>query len=158
MKRFAIPVLRFGFILGAGIVLLICATVLPELAEFYAKIAPEWAYLRYPLLFAIYSTLIPFIAAVFFAMKLTFIIQRSDEFSNDAVFCLKAIRICAFVLVAMYFTGTAIMARLVDISPPIGLLVLMIILASIMVGSFAGILEELLRKVIGYKEEIELTV
>jgi hypothetical protein len=158
MKKFAIPVLRFGFIMGAGVVLLICATVLPELAEFYAEIAPEWAYLRYPLLLAIYSTLVPFMAAVFFAMKLTFIIQRCEEFSEDAVFCLKAIRICALVLAIMYITGTVILSRLVDISPPIGLLVLMIILASVMVGSFAGILEELLRKVIGYKEEIELTV
>jgi hypothetical protein len=58
----------------------------------------------------------------------------------------------------MYITGTVILSRLVDISPPIGLLVLLIILASVMLGSFAGILEELLRKVIGYKEEIELTV
>ncbi len=158
MKKLAIPVLRFGFIIGAGIVLLICATVLPELAEFYAKIAPEWAYLKFPLLAAIYFTLIPFMTAVFFAMKLTFIIQRREEFSADAVFCLKAVRICALSLAIMYITGTVILSRLVDISPPIGLLVLLIILASVMVGSFAGILEELLRKVIGYKEEIELTV
>lgn len=158
MKRIAIPVLRLGILLGAGIVLLICATVLPDLAEFYSTIAPEWAYLRYPLLASIYATLIPFLAAVFLALKLTFLITRSEEFSDEAVTCLKGIRICAHSLAALYFTGMVILSKLVDISPPIGLLAIMITLASVMVGSFAGILEELLRKVIGFKEEIELTV
>ena len=58
----------------------------------------------------------------------------------------------------MYFIGFVVLLQLVDLSPGIGLLGILIMLASMMIGLIAGILEELLRKALEIKEENDLTV
>ncbi len=81
MKKVSIVLFQLGILFITLIVLLIAAFILPVVARDFATETPEWAYLQYPLLIAIYVTLIPFLVAIFQAFKLSRLIQLNQVFS-----------------------------------------------------------------------------
>lgn len=91
MKKVSIVLFQLGILFITLIVLLIAAFILPVVARDFATETPEWAYLQYPLLIAIYVTLIPFLVAIFQAFKLSRLIQLNQVFSMAAARNLKII-------------------------------------------------------------------
>ena len=158
MKRMSIPLFQIGVLFITLCILLLCVFWLPGNAAFFAKDAPEYAYLRYPLLFGIYLTVLPFLFAIVEGLRLSRRVATNDAFSARSVTHLKNIKRSALLITAMYFIGFMVLMQLVDLSPGIGLLGILIMLASMMIGLIAGILEELLRKALEIKEENDLTV
>jgi D-alanyl-lipoteichoic acid acyltransferase DltB (MBOAT superfamily) len=158
MKRMSIPLFQIGVLFITLCILLLCVFWLPEEAAYFAREAPEYAYLRYPLLIGIYVTIVPFMYAIVEGLRLSRRVALNDAFSIQSVNHLKHIKISAFLITLLYFIGLIILMQLVEMNPGITLLGILIILASMMIGLIAGILEELLRKALEIKEENDLTV
>ena len=158
MKKVSIVLFQLGILFITLIVLLIAAFILPVVARDFATETPEWAYLQYPLLIAIYVTLIPFLVAIFQAFKLSRLIQLNQVFSMAAARNLKIIKVSGFIISFLYLAGTFVLSNLVELSPGIAMLGIIIMLSSAMIGLIAGILEELLKKALEIKEENDLTV
>lgn len=158
MKRMSISLFQIGVLFITLCILLLSIFWLPDTAAYFAEEAPEWAYLKWPLLAGIYVTLMPFLFAIIEGLRLSRRVALNDAFSGKSVQHLKHIKYSAFVISALYLVGTLILSRMVDISPGIGLLAIIIMLASLMLGLISGILEELLRKALEIKEENDLTV
>ncbi len=158
MKKVSIVLFQLGILFITLIVLLIAAFILPVVARDFATETPEWAYLQYPLLIAIYVTLIPFLVAIFQAFKLSRLIQLNQVFSMAAARNLKIIKVSGFIISFLYLAGTFVLSNLVELSPGIAMLGIIIMLSSAMIALIAGILEELLKKALEIKEENDLTV
>lgn len=158
MKRMSISLFQIGVLFITLCIILLGIFWLPDTAAYFAEIAPEWAYLKWPLLLGIYVTLIPFFIAIIEGLRLSRRVALNDAFSSKSVLHLKHIKCSAFVISGLYLAGTIVLSRMVDISPGIGLLAIIIMLASLMLGLISGILEELLRKALEIKEENDLTV
>ncbi|MFH5835330.1 DUF2975 domain-containing protein [Proteiniclasticum sp. C24MP] len=158
MKRMSISLFQIGVLFITLCIVLLAAFWLPQTAAVFAEDAPEYAYLQYPLLVAIYVTLIPFLCAIVEGLRLSRRVALNDAFSDLSVLHLKRIKMSAFIISLLYLTGGIILNTLVDMAPGIALLGIIIMLASLMIGLISGILEELLRKALEIKEENDLTV
>lgn len=158
MKRMTISLFQIGVLFITLCIVLLAAFWLPQTAAAFAKDAPEYAYLQYPLLGAIYVTLIPFLLAIVEGLRLSRRVALNDAFSDASVLHLKRIKLSAFLISILYLVGGLILNSLVEMAPGIALLGILIMLASLMIGLISGILEELLRKALEIKEENDLTV
>lgn len=150
--------LQAGILLVVFAILLLCVFWLPATAEFFANDAPEYAYLKWPLLVGIYVTVIPFLMGSFEGLRLLLFIQREKAFDAETVLALKKIKNYALIIAALYIAGGFILVNLVDMNPGIALMGILIILASFMISLFAGILEELIAGALRIKIENDLTV
>lgn len=158
MKRMTISLFQIGVLFITLCIVLLAAFWLPQTAAAFAKDAPEYAYLQYPLLGAIYVTLIPFLLAIVEGLRLSRRVALNDAFSDASVLHLKRIKLSALLISILYLVGGLILNSLVEMAPGIALLGILIMLASLMIGLISGILEELLRKALEIKEENDLTV
>lgn len=145
------------FIVGL-IVLALCIFWLPSTADGLENLYPEFSYLKYPLLFGIYVTSIPFYFALYQAFRILHFIDKNTAFSNQSVNSLKFIKYCAFIIAILYFIGFNGLLTQNAANPGILLLGLVFMFASIVIGIFAAILQKLLINAIHIKEENELTV
>jgi len=158
MKKITVPLFQMGVLFIALIIILLAIFWLPQTAAWFAEEAPKWAYLQYPLLIGIYITVIPFMLGIYEGLKLSRIVQINQAFSLAAVTSLKKIKGYALTIAVVYLMGTIILMQMVDLSPGIFLLGIIIMLAALMLGLISGILEDLLRKALEIKEENDLTV
>lgn len=158
MKKLNCVILQAGILLVVLSILLLCVFWLPATAEYFAKDAPEYAYLKWPLLMGIYVTVIPFLLGSFEGLRLLSFIQREEAFEVRTVLALRRIKRYAFSVAGLYIVGGFILMSLVDMNPGIGLMGVLIILASFMISLFAGVLEELIASALRIKTENELTV
>ena len=158
MKRMSISLFQIGVLFITLCILLLAVFWLPGTAALFAEDAPEYAYLQYPLLIAIYVTMIPFLCAITEGLRLSRRVAKNEAFSGESVLHLKRIKMCAFVISLLYLIGGLVLSQLVDLAPGIALLGIIIMLASLMIGLISGILEELLRRALEIKEENDLTV
>jgi hypothetical protein len=158
MKKLNCAILQAGILLVVLSILLLCVFWLPATAEYFAKDAPEYAYLKWPLLMGIYVTVIPFLLGSFEGLRLLSLIQREEAFDAKTVLSLRRIKGYAFTVAGLYIVGGFILMNLVDMNPGISLMGILIILASFMISLFAGVLEELIASALRIKTENELTV
>lgn len=158
MKKLALPLFQIGVLLITLIVLLVCFFWLPPIAAEFAVKTPSWSFLQYPMLIAIYTTIIPFIIGIYEALKLTRMVQIDEAFSEKAVHGLKIIKNSALLISFMYFIGLFILYSIIELSAEIAIIILIIVLAALLVGLICGILQELLSTALKIKEENDLTV
>lgn len=158
MKKLNCSILQAGILLVVLAILLLCIFWLPATAEYFAKDAPEYAYLKWPLLLGIFVTVIPFLMGSFEGLRLLSFIQREKAFDEETVLALRRIKGYALAVAGLYVTGGFILINLVDMNPGIGLMGILIILASVMISLFAGILQELIMNALRLKLENDLTV
>ena len=113
-----------------------------------------------PILLGMYIAAIPFFFALYQSLKLLIYIDKSEAFSDLSVKALKNIKYCAIAISALY---AAIMPFIVyvadkDNAPGFTALGLVIIFASIVIATFAAVLQKLLKDAIDIKSENDLTV
>lgn len=146
-------------IFGIGFIVLgLCVFWLPQMATYFAKSAPEFAHLRYPLLIGIYLTTLPFFMALYQAFLLLRHIDQDKPFSNPSVHALKIIKICALSIGILYIIGLVFIHTENAGQPGISLLALMITFASFIISVVAAILQSLIKKAVALKEETDLTI
>ena len=144
----------------AGIaVLALCIFLLPHLVNFAARSYPNIASMKYLVFIVMYGAAVPFYFALYQAFNLLRYIDENEAFSELSAMALKNIKYCAITISGLYVLGSPLfhlIAKKVD--PPIGLMGLIIIFASLVIAVFAAILQGLLQEAISIKTENDLTV
>src|SRR5690606_30782838 len=94
--------LKAVIILMAIPVLAVCIFVVPPLSSFVAEIIPQWAFLQYVFLIAMYLTAVAYFTALYQTLKLLGYIDKNIAFSERSVKALKNIKYCAIVITVLY--------------------------------------------------------
>lgn len=158
MKNRRINFLKLSIIIIGAILLLICTLWLPQLAASTAKMNPEYAYLKYPILISIYATTIPFYFSLYEALKLLNYVGNKRAFSQLAVNSLGYIKNCAIIIIILYLIGIFYLALHHILHPGIAIISLAIIFTTLTISLFIAILQELLKEALKIKSENDLTI
>ncbi|MDQ3076912.1 MAG: DUF2975 domain-containing protein [bacterium] len=154
MKRGSTLFLR-GVIVLIGIgVLALCIFVLP------IGIKTDVTGWYRPILLGMYIAAIPFFIALYQSLKLLSYIDKNNAFSELAVRALKYIKYCAITISGLYAVGMPYIFHVaqLDDAPGVVAIGFVIIFASLVIATFAAVLQKLLQNVIDIKSENELTV
>ena len=130
-----------------------------SIGNFAGELYPDIAYMKSLVLIDMYAAAIPFYFALYQAFNLLRYIDENTAFSELSVKALKNIKYCAITISSLYVLGLPLfhfIAKKVD--PPIALMGLIIIFASLVIAVFAAILQRLLQEAINIKSENDLTV
>ncbi len=159
MKQVTTLFLKLAVIFMGISVLALCIFLVPHMAIFAAKLYPNIASMKYLVFIVMYGAAVPFYFALYQAFNLLRYIDESTAFSELSVKALKNIKCCAITISGLYVLGMPLfhfIAKKMD--PPIGLMGLIIIFASLVIAVFAAILQRLLQEAINIKSENDLTV
>lgn len=158
MKKSNILFLKSVVIIISIIILILSIFWLPWMANYTAKLYPEYAHLKYPVLIGVYLTGVPFYIALFKAYMLLNHIEDGNAFSEKSVVILKDIKKCAFSEVIMY--GVLLLFLLIQkaLHPGIAIILCAIMFTAFTISVFAAVIQELLNTAIEIKTENDLTV
>ncbi|MGE7835607.1 DUF2975 domain-containing protein [Viridibacillus arvi] len=146
------------FIIGLP-VLAVCIFLVPLVANFAAKLYSNIALIKYLVFIVMYGAAVPFYFALYQAFNLLRYIDENAAFSELSVKALKNIKYCAITISGLYVLGMPLFSFIAkEVDPPIGLMGVIIILASLVIAVFAAILQRLLQEAINIKSENDLTV
>jgi len=137
-----------------GIVVLVLITV------FTISVVSDWGGLFLPILIIMYVTAIPFFFALYQTLKLLRYIDKNIAFSELSVKALRNIKYCAIIISALYVAGMPFLVSIADKDDAPGAVGfgLIFILASIVVATFAAVLQRLVQNGLDMKSENDLTV
>lgn len=152
--------LKIVLFLMALPVIAVCIFVVPPLSQFVAELLPEWAFLQYVFLIALYGTAVAYFIALYQSMKLLSYIDRNIAFSERSVKALKNIKYCALTIAGLYLLCLPIILYMaqVDDAPGLGGLGMVITFGALVIAVFAAVLQKLLENAIEIKSENDLTV
>lgn len=152
--------LKAVIILMAIPVLAVCIFVVPPLSSFVAEIIPQWAFLQYVFLIAMYLTAVAYFTALYQTLKLLGYIDKNIAFSERSVKALKNIKYCAIAITVLYILCLPIILYMaqVDDAPGLGGFGMIITFGAMVIAVFAAILQKLLQNAIDIKSENDLTV
>ncbi len=151
-------------ILGLGLLVLgVCVFALPigifgGGAENYGA---QSSGADYSLILAgLYIPAIPFFYALFKAMKILDLIDKNQAFSEASAEALKHIKYCAFIISSMFALAMPYVFQVADKddAPGVVLLGLVVTVASLVIASFATVLQKLVQHAATIKDENDLTV
>jgi hypothetical protein len=154
MKQVSTLFLRGAVIFIGLAVLAFCIFVLP------VGIRAEDAGGYWPILLGLYVPAVPFLFALYQALKLLGLIDKNDVFSMAAVRALKRIQYCA-AAISLWFTAWMPYIFHVadqDDAPGVVAIGLIIIGASFVTATFAAVLQKLFQNAVDIKSENDLTV
>ncbi|WP_391209559.1 DUF2975 domain-containing protein [Psychrobacillus sp. L4] len=158
MKQSTTTFLKTAIFIIGIIVLSLFTFLLPGLATDAAKMNPEYAYLRFPVLIGMYITSIPFFLALYHAWKLLNYIESENAFSKLSVMALRHIKNNAISIIILYVIGLFLLVSQNALHPGIAIIGAVIIFATLVISVFAEVLQELLRSALEIKSENDLTV
>ncbi|BAR84628.1 TPA: DUF2975 domain-containing protein [Bacillus cereus] len=159
LKRSSTMFLKVIIFLAGISVLALCILLVPEMANFAANLYPNIAPMKYLVFIVMYGAAVPFYVALYQAFNLLQYIDENTAFSELSVKALKNIKRCAITISGLYVLSLPLfyfIAKKMD--PPIGLVGLIIVFASLVISVFAAILQRLLQEAIHIKSENDLTV
>lgn len=159
LKRSSTMFLKVIIFLAGISVLALCIFLVPEMADFTANLYPNIAPIKYLVFIVMYGAAVPFYVALYQAFNLLQYIDENTAFSELSVKVLKNIKRCAITISGLYVLSLPLfhfIAKKMD--PPIGLVGLIIVFASLVIAVFAAILQRLLQEAIHIKSENDLTV
>lgn len=159
MKRCSTIFLKIAVSLLGIPVFALCIFWLPTLLMKTGELKPEYASFRYVLI-GVFISAIPFLFALYQALKLLSYIDKNKAFSELSVKALKYIKYCANSISIIYAVLMPLVFPLADADDAPGLvgIPLIIIFASIAIAVFAAVLQMLLKDAIDIKSENDLTV
>ena len=152
--------LKMTLVIMALPILALCIFVVPQIAEFFAELAPNWAFLRYPFLVGLYAAALIYFAALYQTMKLLTYIDKDTAFSEASVSVLKNIKLCAVLIGTLFvlFMPLIFLMGDADDAPGIVVIGMGIIFGCVVIAVFAAVLQKLLHNAIDIKSENDLTV
>lgn len=152
--------LKIVIVLMALPVLAICIFVVPPLSAFVGELLPQWAFLQYFFMIALYGTAITYFIALYQSLKLFSYIDKNIAFSELSIIALKNIKYCALTITVLYMLSLPIIIHVADIddSPGFAGLGMVITFGAFVIAIFAAVLQKLLENAIEIKSENDLTV
>lgn len=120
----------------------------------------EYAHILYPVLIGIFVSAIPFLVALYQALRLLSYIDKSKAFSELSVMALKNIKYCAITIITLYVVLMPFVYLVAEKDDAPGLIIMGMvpIFASMVVAVFAAVLQRLLQDAIDIKSENDLTI
>lgn len=158
MKLWKVNILRAFIVIISIIVLSLLIYWLPGLADSYEVMAPEFSYMKLPLLLGVYLTGLPFFIAIFNTFKLLKLIEKNAVFSMKSLDYLATISKCSISEILIYCLGIAYLYINNAMQAGIILSMLLIIFTAFVIYVFTEVLKELLLKVVEIKTENEFTI
>ncbi|MDB5186787.1 MAG: hypothetical protein JWM07_259 [Candidatus Saccharibacteria bacterium] len=154
MKRSSTNFLRGVIVIIAIFVLILCIVALP------AGISSDTTGYYRPILLGLYIPALPFFYALYQALKLLDYIDTDKAFTNLSVATFKNIKYCAVAIFALFAAGMPFifMAGDRDDAPGVVLVGLVIMFASLVIATFAAVLQKLIQNAVDIKSENDLTV
>lgn len=159
-KRASTLFLKAVILVIAAGVLVLCAFLFPMLPEIKLRELPEFRLVFYPFLIGIYLSAAPFFLALQQAFRLLQYIDKHAAFSEASVRALRNIMFCAIAMSACYaaaFPMLVVFAELDD-APGLILISAAVVVAPLVVATFAAVLQKLVQSAIAIKSENDLTV
>lgn len=145
------------YLLGIA-VLAVCVLVLPPAILAELREGADFDY--GPILLGMYLPAVPFFIALFQGLKLLSYIDKNTAFSHRSVTALKNIKYCGIAISALYAVGMPYILYVAeqDDAPGAVAIALVIIFASIVIATFAALLQTLVKSALEIKSENDLTV
>ena len=159
MKQGTTLFLKVAVILIGIPVLALCIFLVPKIGNFAEELYPDMAYMKSLVFVVMYGAAVPFYFALYQAFNLLRYIDGNTAFSELSVKALKNIKGCAITISGLYVISSPLfyfIGKKVD--PPIGVVGIIIIFASLVIALFAAVLQKLLKEAIDIKSENDLTV
>lgn len=156
MRQGSTHVLRGVIILLGLIVLGVCLLALPPAIR--SEFRGDFDY--GPILVGLYVPAVPFFFALYQAYKLLGYIDYNKAFSKASVNALRNIKYCALIISALFAVGMPYIFYVADRddAPGVALIGFVIIGASFVIATFAGVLQKLIQNAVEIKSENDLTV
>ncbi|MEH7000903.1 DUF2975 domain-containing protein [Priestia megaterium] len=159
MKQGTTLFLKITVILIGIPVLALCIFLVPKVGNFAGELYPDMAYMKSLVFIVMYGAAVPFYFALYQAFNLLRYIDGNTAFSELSVKALKNIKCCAITISGLYVISSPLFYFIgKKIDPPIGLVGIIIIFASLVLAFFAAVLQRLLKEAIDIKSENDLTV
>ncbi len=114
----------------------------------------------FPVLMGMFIAAVPFFFALFQTWELLVYIDKSEAFSDSSVRALKRIKYCAIAISTVYVASMPFIIHAADKddAPGVTALGFLIIFASVVIATFAAVLQKLLQEAIDIKTENDFTV
>lgn len=156
MKQGSTIILRGVVILIGLAVLGLCLFGLPKLIA--AELEGDFDY--GPIFLGMYVPAVPFFFGLYQAFKLLSYIDRNNAFSDASVKALKNIKYAAFTISALYAAGMPYVFYVADRddAPGVAAIGFVIVGASFVIATFAGVAQKLFQNAVDIKSENDLTV
>lgn len=158
MRLYQNIILKSFIIFMGGLIAVLCIFFLPDLAKETAISNPEYAYLRFPVLFYVILSTVPFYYALFKANQLLNLITQKAAFTSESVYALKGISVCGSAIALAYLVLSVVLFILNALHPGIMIAFAVLILTSITISFFANLLKILLEEALDYKNDVDLTI
>ncbi len=160
IKRASTLFLKAVIVLLGIAVVTLSALLFPEIYIELMKAPPGYGYVIYPALIGLYTTPIPFFFALYQAFKLLHYIDTNNAFSDASVKALSLIKYAAISMSVLYAACMPLVAVLAELDDaPGGILFgAAIVVAPLIVATFAAVLQKLIQSAIDLKVENDLTV
>ena len=113
-----------------------------------------------PILIGLYIPVFPFLIALTQSWKLLNLIEGNKAFTQASVDAFKKIKYCGIAISLLFAAGMPYIFYVAekDDAPGVVLIVLVIIGASFVIATFAGVLQKLIQNAVDIKSENDLTV
>lgn len=143
-----------------AVIVLIGLAVLVMIIFFTSAALKDDGRLLVPVLIILYLTALPFYLALYQALKLLSYIDKHNAFSELSVKALKTIKYCAFAISALYVAAMPFLVSVADKDDAPGAVGfgIIFIFFSIVVATFAAVIQKLVQNGLDMKSENELTV
>ncbi len=146
MKKLIAYVLS-GLLICIGLIIfLMCAFVLPSIADDVVRHSPEVRYLQYPILFGMYATTIPFFYAIYATIGIIFTAERKGLYEQKIKRYLTQISYCAAMIIVLYIIGFTILDVSRALPPMVAVLGVFIIVVSSVVATAALFISNVLKE------------
>lgn len=149
MKKGTTFFLRGVIVIMGLAVLALCIFGIPPLVRNVFEYIFEVAYLRYPVLIALYVTAVAFFLALWEALKLLSYIDQNIAFSESSIKALKKIKYYAVTMSAIYLLHMPVIFLVADKDDAPGLIIVGMVFACapLVVAVFGALLQKHLRLV-----------
>lgn len=156
MKQGSTLFLKGVVVLMGAIILAVCLFALP--AAIKSELAGDFDY-GY-IFVGMYLPAIPFFFGLYQTLKLLSYIDENKAFSLVSVNALKNIKFCAIAISALYAAGMPYIFYLADRddAPGVAAIGFIIIFSSVVIATFAAVLQKILQDALEIKSENDLTV
>jgi MFS family permease len=154
MKKGSTIILRGVLILIAIVVLALSAWALP-----IGIFSDKTGYYR-PILLGLYVPAVPFFVALLQSWKILNFIDKDTPFSDLSVAALRTIKYCAIIISALFASGMPYIFYVADLddAPGVAAVGFLVVFASFVIATFAGVLQRLIQTAMEIKTENDLTV
>ncbi len=158
MKKTIVSHIFKGLLLVFGLLAVILITQIPSIASRFAADSPTIASLQYPLLTYLELLLVLFVIGILVLIKLLFLFDRSQVFSNTFVQNLQILeKLCLFASTSMVIIFSMVHFFFVPLGLP-GFYIFITFLLIAIVGIAIHLIKLVVIDAINFKDEVDFTV